>query len=134
MNPNIEAPVIYPIDLGKEMVMLKKENKWFNLLDKQTGLVGWSAAENFSSLKPEKPSQQKTTKSFEIFKERVLEMSKSIKEAISIDTFIDVEHLGGRPVVIADDDWFSGRRHANQSFSSIRNVEKSESVTFFFIV
>ena len=34
-------------------------------------------------------------------------MSKSIKEAISIDTFIDVEHLGGAAAaVIADDDWF----------------------------
>ena len=55
--------------------------------------------------------------SFNIFKERVLEMSKSIKEAISIDTFVDVEHLGGAAAaVIADDDWFKGRRHANQAF------------------
>ncbi len=118
MNPNIEAPVIYPIDLGKEMVIIKKENDWLNLLDKQTGLVGWSAVENFSSLKPDKLAPTKNyDKSFQIFKERVLEMSKSIKEAISIDTFLDVEHLGGAAaVVIADDDWFSGRRHANQAF------------------
>ena len=30
---------------------------------------------------------------------------------------IDVEHLGGAAAaVIADDDWFKGRRHANQAF------------------
>ena len=56
-------------------------------------------------------------KSFEIFKERVLEMSKSIKEAISIETFTDVEHLGGAAAaIIANDEWFKGRRHANQAF------------------
>ena len=44
-------------------------------------------------------------------------MSKSIKEAISVDTFLDVRHLGGAAaVVVADDDWFKGRRHANQAF------------------
>ena len=42
-------------------------------------------------------------------------MSKSIKEAISIDTFPEVKHLGGAAaVIIADNDWFKGRRHANQ--------------------
>ena len=44
-------------------------------------------------------------------------MSKSIKEAISVETFLDVEHLGGAAaIVIADDSWFQGRRHANQAF------------------
>ena len=34
-------------------------------------------------------------------------MSKSIKEAISIETFISVEHLGGAAAAItADDEWF----------------------------
>ena len=55
--------------------------------------------------------------SFKIFKERVLEMSASIKDAISIDTFLDVKHLGGAAAaVIADDEWFKGKRHANQAF------------------
>ena len=44
-------------------------------------------------------------------------MSKSIKEAISIETFISVEHLGGAAAAItADNEWFKGRRHANQAF------------------
>ena len=44
-------------------------------------------------------------------------MSKSIEEAISIKTFLEVKHLGGAAaVVIANNDWFNGRRHANQAF------------------
>ena len=118
MNPSFESPVIYPVDSGKKMIFIKKQENWLNLLDKQTGLVGWSASENFSASKPDKELKGKDyTESFNIFKERVLEMSRSIKEAISIDTFIDVEHLGGAAaVVIADDNWFKGRRHANQAF------------------
>ena len=118
MNPSIDAPVIYPIDSGKEMILISKKDGWLNLLDKQTGLVGWSSEENFSGNKPIKTMKSRDyDKSFKIFKERVLEMSKSIKEAISIDTFVDVEHLGGAAaVVIAEDNWFKGRRHANQAF------------------
>ena len=42
-----------------------------------------------------------------MLKERVLEMSASIKDAISVDTFLDVKHLGGAAAaVIADDKWF----------------------------
>ena len=44
-------------------------------------------------------------------------MSQSIKDAISVETFIDVKHLGGAAaVVIAHNDWFKGRRHSNQAF------------------
>ena len=44
-------------------------------------------------------------------------MSASIKDAISIDTFFDVKHLGGAAAaIIADDEWFKGKRHANQAF------------------
>ncbi len=117
MNPNLESPVIYPIDIGKEMVLIEEKQEWMNLMDKQTGLVGWSLSENFSLEKPKEKTTKNYEKSFEIFKERVLEMSKSIKEAISIETFIDVEHLGGAAAaIIADDEWFKGRRHANQAF------------------
>ncbi len=118
MNPSTDSPVIYPIDVGKKMALISQKDGWLNLLDKQTGLVGWSSQENFSTKKPDKISRSKDyDQSFKIFKERVLEMSKSIKEAISIDTFVDVEHLGGAAAaVIADDNWFKGRRHANQAF------------------
>ena len=118
MNPELESPVIYPVDLGNEMILLSKKDDWLNLLDKRTGLVGWSLNENFSTEKPKKISQIKDyDKSFEIFKNRVMSMSESIKEAISIETFLDVKHLGGAAaVVIANDAWFNGRRHANQAF------------------
>ena len=54
MNPSIDAPVIYPIDAGKKMILISKKDGWLNLLDEQTGLVGWSSDENFSGDKPEK--------------------------------------------------------------------------------
>lgn len=118
MNPNPESPVIYPVDLGKEMILIKRHEDWLNLLDEQTGLVGWSLNENFSEQKPDENIATKDyDKSFKIFRERVLEMSKSIEEAISIKTFLEVKHLGGAAaVVIANNDWFNGRRHANQAF------------------
>ena len=143
MNPSMDAPVIYPVDAGKKMILISKKDGWLNLLDEQTGLVGWSSDENFSKDKPAKTLESKDyDESFKIFKERVLEMSKSIKDAISIHTFVDVEHLGGAAaVVIAEDSWFKGRRHANQafqvyemwknqnqspSFLSFRNLKKEE--------
>ncbi len=117
MNSSLESPVIYPIDQGKEMILLKKENEWLNLLDSKTGLMGWSLNENFSKEKPEKILTKNYDNSFKIFEERVLEMSRSIKEAISIETFLEVKHLGGAAAtIIADDNWFKGRRHANQAF------------------
>ena len=62
-------------------------------------------------------------------------MSKSIKEAIAIDTFLDVKHLGGAAaLIIADDYWFSGRRHANQAFQVYelwRNENQSPSFLSF---
>ncbi len=117
MNSSLDSPVIYPVDQGKEMVLLGKENNWLNLLDSKTGLVGWSLDENFSKEKPDNILLKDYSDSFKIFEERVLEMSKSIKEAISVDTFLEVKHLGGAAaIIIADDDWFKGRRHANQAF------------------
>ena len=134
MSPNLDSPVIYPIDLGKEMVLIEKRENWMNLMDEQTGLVGWSLTENYSIQKPSGEIKTKDyNKSFKIFRERVLEMSKSIKEAISVDTFIDVEHLGGAAaVVIADDNWFKGRRHANQAFQ-VYELWKNQNQTPSFL-
>lgn len=136
MNPNLESPVIYPVDIGKQMILIDKQEDWLNLLDKQTGLVGWSLNENFSQTEPtEKFSTKNYEKSFETFRRKVLEMSKSIKDAISIETFLDVKHLGGAAaVVIADNDWFNGRRHANQAFQVYelwRNENQSPSFLSF---
>ena len=118
MNPKEDAPIIYPVELGKKMNLKGSNDLWYNVLDERTGLVGWVLKENYSKEKPQKKAEKQNYKqSFKIFKERVLEMSDSIKEAISIETFTDVKHLGGAAaVVVADDQWFNGRRHSNQAF------------------
>ena len=87
-------------------------------LMKKQGLLVGSEKKNFHSINPQEPLIGKDyNQSFKIFKQRVLEMSASIKDAISVDTFLDVKHLGGAAaVIIADDEWFKGRRHANQAF------------------
>ena len=118
MQPSVESPIIYPIELGKKLILKKNQDEWANVLDEKTGLVGWIQKEMLSKEKPKNSGKGKDYESsFIIFEERVMEMSKSIKEAISIETFISVEHLGGAAAAItADNEWFKGRRHANQAF------------------
>ena len=95
-----------------------KKTDGLNVLDEKTGLVGWIQKELISENKPKIINSGKNyAESFETFKGKVLEMSASIKDAISIDTFLDVKHLGGAAAaIVADDNWFKGRRHANQAF------------------
>ena len=118
IQPSETSPIIYPIEMGKEFVLKGEEGEWSNVLDERTGLVGWIRKDQVTTNKPTTTSRGKDyNKSFEIFKKRVLEMSASIKDAISVDTFLDVKHLGGAAAaVIADNEWFKGKRHANQAF------------------
>ena len=136
MQPDASSPIIYPVDHAKELIKKKKQGNWINVLDEKTGLVGWVLDEDFSESKPKKKVKSKNYDlTFNNFKSRVLEMSKSIKEAIAIDTFLDVKHLGGAAaLIIADDDWFNGRRHANQAFQVYelwRNENQSPSFLSF---
>ena len=136
MQPNASSPIIYPVDHARELIKKKKQGNWINVLDEKTGLVGWVLDEDFSESKPKKKVKSKNYDlTFNNFKSRVLEMSKSIKEAIAIDTFLDVKHLGGAAaLIIADDDWFNGRRHANQAFQVYelwRNENQSPSFLSF---
>ena len=118
IQPTMDSPVIYPIEMGKELILKDEKNDWLNVLDEKTGLVGWIQKELISENKPKNIKTAKNyTESFKTFKGKVMEMSASIKEAISIETFIEVKHLGGAAAaIIADDNWFKGRRHANQAF------------------
>ncbi len=118
IQPSETSSIIYPIEMGKEFVLRAEKDEWLNVLDEKTGLVGWIKKDQLSFDKPTETFKGKDyDQSFKIFKERVLEMSASIKDAISIDTFLDVKHLGGAAAaVIADDEWFKGKRHANQAF------------------
>ncbi len=118
IQPTMDSPVIYPIEMGKELILKDEKNDWLNVLDEKTGLVGWIQKELISENKPKNIKTAKNyTESFKIFKGKVMEMSASIKDAISIETFIEVKHLGGAAAaIIADDNWFKGRRHANQAF------------------
>ena len=60
-------------------------------------------------------------------------MSKAIKDAISVETFKDVEHLGGAAAaVIANNEWFEGRRHANQAFQ-VYEIWKGENQSPSFL-
>ncbi len=118
MKPEKGSPIIYPLELGYEMIVEKKDGDWINVKDKKTGLKGWVLNEDFGIKKPEEVTYSKDyDKSFEIFKGKVMEMNNSIKEALGINIFLDVIHLGGvSAVVIAEDDWFNGRRHQGQAF------------------
>ena len=118
IQPTENSPIIYPIEMGKEFLLKSENEEWSNVLDEKTGLVGWVRKDQLSPNKPKGTFKGKDyDQSFKIFKERVLEMSASIKDAISVDTFLDVKHLGGAAAaVIADDKWFKGKRHANQAF------------------
>ena len=119
INKQLNSPIIYPLELGHELELIEVSDVWSNVMDNKTGLKGWVLSENFSNEKPkgEFLSSKDFDRSFQIFKEQVLEMSKSIQDAIKIKTFIDVKHIGGAAAyIIADDNWFNGRRHQGQAF------------------
>ena len=101
------------------MLHLKKGD-WIQVTDKQTGLVGWVLSVDFTSQKPEESIGKKNYNLiFEEFKERVLEMSKAIESAINVKTFKEVKHMGGAAYVIAEDNWFNGKRFQQQAFQGI---------------
>ncbi len=118
IQPDVNSPMIYPIESGYELSLLNEEGEWSNVIDLKTGLKGWVLKGHFTKNKPEKiVSERDHSSSFKIFKEKILEMSASIEEAIGAKTFIDVKHLGGvAATIFADDDWFKARRHQNQAF------------------
>ena len=136
VEPSIEASIIYPIELGKEMILKETKDEWYYLLDELTGLAGWGLKEDFALEKPKGLSGKRNyDQSFKKFKENVMQMSASIKEAISVDTFLDVKHIGGAAaIVIADNNWFKGRRHPNQAFQVYdlwKNANQSPSFLSF---
>ena len=118
MNPETNSPMIYPLELGHKMKIIELKNGWYNVTDEKTGLNGWVKEEDFGVTKPlDSTANSDYEKSFEIFSERLEEMSKSIEEAIGLKTFIETQHMGGvAAVVVASEDWFLGRRHKNQAF------------------
>ena len=134
MNPDQNSPIIYPIELGHEMIVEKRNGEWINVKDKITGLKGWVFSENFSEVNPGNLKNDGIyNDSFKIFKEKVIEMSNSIEDAIGVKTFTDVTHLGGvAAVIIADDDWFKGRRHQNQAFQ-VYDIWKDQNQTASFL-
>ena len=53
MQPSIDSPIIYPIELGKKLILKKNQDEWANVLDEKTGLVGWIQKDFLSKNKPE---------------------------------------------------------------------------------
>ena len=51
IQPSSDSPVIYPIEMGKELVLRDEKNGWSNVLDEKTGLVGWIQKDQISSIK-----------------------------------------------------------------------------------
>ena len=118
MNPENNSPMIYPLELGHEMKVIKNNDNWLNVTDEKTGLNGWVLSDDFGPQKPEGSFMIRDYKeSFKTFSEKLEEMSSSIEEAIGIKTFTGTKHIGGvAAVVVAKESWFSGRRHKNQAF------------------
>ena len=136
MSPNTDSPIIYPVELGHKMLVKEKNDGWVKVLDDRTGLVGWVLIDSFSDKEPINNLKKiDYSKRFELFKDRVMEMSKSIEDAINIKTFIDIDHLGGAAAIVtANDEWFDGRRHQNQAFQVYemwRGVNQSPSFLSF---
>ena len=69
MNPKKDAPIIYPVELGKKMILKDSNDLWYNVLDARTGLMGWVLKENYSKEKPQQKAETQNYKeSFKIFK------------------------------------------------------------------
>ena len=134
IQPDVNSPMIYPIESGYELSLLENKGEWSNVIDLKTGLKGWILSEHFVDTKPDRIVTEKDhSGSFKIFKERILEMSASIEEAIGVKTFVDAEHLGGVAAsIIADDDWFKARRHQNQAFQ-VYEIWKSQNQSPSFL-
>lgn len=118
ISPSIESSIIYPLEMGHEMTSIDSKGDWTQVTDKQTGLVGWVLSNDFFDKKPENSLKTKDYNLiFNEFKERVLEMSEAIENAIKIKTFTKVKHMGGAAAyVVADDQWFNGKRFQQQAF------------------
>ena len=134
MEPDNKSPIIYPLEIGHKMKLKKESGGWYNVLDEITGIEGWVLKSDFGTEKPKDIILKKNYEdSFSIFRERVLEMSSSIKEAIGVETFLEIQHLGGVSAsIIASDEWFSGRRHQGQSFQ-VYEMWKSQNQTPSFL-
>ena len=48
----MDSPIIYPIEVGKELILKDEKDGWVNVLDEKTGLVGWIQKELISENKP----------------------------------------------------------------------------------
>ena len=112
---------------------INKNKKSLNLI-KKIKLETYRVPKNFEDYNPKYPDIITVfLKDKSIFKEKVLEMRKAIKDAISVETFKDVEHLGGAAAaVIANNEWFEGRRHANQAFQ-VYEIWKGENQSPSFL-
>ena len=134
MEPDNNSPIIYPLELGHKMKLKKEVGEWYNVLDEITGIEGWVAKSEFGFDKPSETSARNNFEdSFSVFRERVLEMSKSIKEAIGVETFLEIKHLGGVSAsIVASDEWFKGRRHQGQAFQ-VYEMWKNQNQTPSFL-
>jgi len=81
IKPSADSPIIYPIEIGKELILKDEKDEWVNVLDEKTGLVGWIQKELISENKPKNINSVKNyAESFEIFKGKVLEIREALQK------------------------------------------------------
>ena len=59
IEPRSDSPMIYPIEIGKELIVKQSKGDWVNVLDQKTGLMGWIHKDFISSEKPSGISKKK---------------------------------------------------------------------------
>ena len=62
--------MIYPIEIGKELIVKQSKGDWLNVLDQKTGLMGWIQKDFISSEKPSGISKKDYNNSFKIFRKK----------------------------------------------------------------
>ena len=118
--PDVRSPTIFPLDIGRELIVLERQDEWIKARDGLTGLIGWTIAQ---FLGPDLPPgiEERTTRDrkveFEAFKQRFDQLSQSISDATGYTAFLRVEHVGGGAArIFTDRDWYHSRRSEQQAF------------------
>ncbi len=118
--PDVRSATIFPLDMGRELIELERQDEWIKARDDLTGLIGWVVPQ---FLGPDLPAgvEESVTRDrkveFDTFKQRFDQLSQSISDATGYTAFHRVEHMGGGAArIFTDSDWYHSRRSEQQAF------------------
>ncbi len=118
--PDVRSPAIFPLDIGRKLIVLEHRGEWIRARDGLTGLIGWVIPQFLGPDLPAEVAELTThnrTIEFEAFKERFNQLSQSISDVTGYTPFRRVEHMGGGAArVFADPGWYQSRRSEQQAF------------------